>query len=143
MKFTTLFCSFALTLLSVHGLTTSYDTAYDNAGQSLDTVACSNGPNGLESLGFTTFGSLPSFPNIGGAPAVTGWNSPNCGTCWNLTYVNPRGISKSINILAIDVATPNFNIAEEAMNTLTGGQAVQLGRVTITAHQVVQSLCGL
>ncbi|KAF8881933.1 immunomodulatory protein [Gymnopilus junonius] len=125
------------------GLTVSFDTAYDNKAGSLDTVACSNGSNGLENRGFSTFGSLPNFPNIGGAPAITGFNSVNCGTCWNLTFVNSQGVSKSINILAIDVATPNFNIAEEAMNTLTNGQAVQLGRVPITASQVSASLCGL
>ncbi|KAF8909799.1 Cerato-platanin [Gymnopilus junonius] len=129
MKFATLFSSFTLSVLSVYGLTVSYDTAYDNAGQSLNTVACSDGANGLESLGFTTFGSLPSFPTSAVHPP--------------LTYINTKGVSKSINILAIDVATPNFNIAEEAMNTLTGGQAVQLGRVTITAKQVSQSACGL
>lgn len=127
----------------VYGLTASFDPTYDNKSGSLDTVACSNGSNGLENKGFTTFGSLPNFPNIGGAPAVTEFNSVNCGTCWNLTFVNSAGVSKSINILAIDVATPNFNIAEEALNTLTGGQAVQLGRVPITASQVNASLCGL
>ena len=126
-----------------YSLTVSFDPTYDNKAGSLDTVACSNGSNGVENLGFKTFGDLPNFPNIGGAPAITGFNSVNCGTCWNLTFVNSQGVSKSINILAIDVATPNFNIAEEAMNTLTNGQAEQLGRVPITAAQVSKTLCGL
>ena len=38
--------------------TVSYDQVYDSKSGSLDTVACSNGPNGLESKGqcFFTYG---------------------------------------------------------------------------------------
>ncbi|KAF8810055.1 cerato-platanin-related secreted protein [Phlegmacium glaucopus] len=144
MKLSLIFTSLTVLLTSVHAqLTVSFDTTYDNAAQSLNTVACSNGPNGLESRGFTTFGSLPKFPFIGGAPAVTGFDSPGCGTCWQLTFVDSQGVSTSINILAIDVATPNFNIALEAMNALTNGQATFLGRVPVTAVQVASSVCGL
>ena len=144
MKLSPIFTSFAVLLTSVNAqLTVSFDTAYDNANQSLSTVACSDGPNGLLTRGFTTFGSLPDFPFIGGAPAVTGFDSAGCGTCWKLTFVNSQGVSKSINILAIDVATPNFNIALEAMNALTDGQATFLGRVPVTAVQVDSSVCGL
>ena len=144
MKLSLIFTSFAVLLTSVHAqLSVSYDTAYDNSGTSLSSVACSDGPNGLLTRGFTTFGSLPKFPFIGGAPAVTGWNSPGCGTCWELTYVNSQGVSTSINILAIDVATPNYNIALEAMNNLTNGEATFLGRVPVTAVKVAPSVCGL
>jgi len=143
MKLSLSSTSLALFLTSVHAqLTVSYDSTYDNGGQSLSTVACSDGPNGLLTRGFTTFNSLPSFPFIGGAPAVTGWDSTGCGTCWQLTYVDPQGISTSINVLAIDVGT-NFNIAEEAMNALTNNQAVFLGRVPVTAVSVAASVCGL
>ncbi|KAH9483667.1 Allergen Asp f 15 homolg [Psilocybe cubensis] len=127
----------------VQGLTTSFDTVYDNAAASLATVACSDGPNGLLTRGFTTFGSLPHFPNIGGAPAVTGHGSSACGTCWQLAFKNSSGITNTINIIAIDVATPNFNIALGAMNKLTNNQAQQLGRVSITATEVAASACGL
>ncbi|KAF8968305.1 Cerato-platanin-domain-containing protein [Flammula alnicola] len=142
MKLTSIFVPLALIPSFISALTVSYDPAYDNAGQSLATVACSDGANGLLTRGFTTFGSLPNFAHIGGAPAVTGWNSPACGTCWQLTYKNAQGVSTSLNITAIDVATPNYNIALSAMNTLTGGQAVALGRVTITAVQVPTTGCG-
>ncbi|KJA15936.1 hypothetical protein HYPSUDRAFT_71710 [Hypholoma sublateritium FD-334 SS-4] len=143
MKLSVILAPLALISSLVSALTVSYDTAYDNAGQSLDTVACSNGPNGLETRGFTTFGSLPTFPRIGGAPSITAWDSPNCGGCWNLTYVNPQGKSTSIVITAIDVATPNYNIGLNAMNQLTNNQAVALGRVTITAAALPASSCGL
>jgi len=137
---TALFCSLFLPALCT---TVTYDTAYDVSSASLNTVACSNGANGLVSR-FPTFGDLPNFPNIGGAPAVAGWNSPNCGTCWALTYTPPTGkVKKVIHVLAIDTGAKGFNIALEAMNELTEGQAVQLGTVDVVSSQVDASVCGL
>ncbi|KAF9533606.1 snodprot1 [Crepidotus variabilis] len=138
------FAAVTLSLLPViFALTTSYDTAYDNKGQSLATVACSDGSNGLLTKNYTTFGSLPSFPFIGGAPPIAGWNSASCGTCWNLTYT-AQNVSKTITVLGIDVATPDsFNIAKAALDALTGNQAQQLGRVPVTAVQVNTTFCGL
>lgn len=117
--------------------TVSFDTVYDDPSVSLDEVACSDGPNGLLTKGFTTFGSLPT-KNIGGAAAVAGFNSPQCGSCWELTFNGT-----SINVLAIDHAGSGFNIAEGAMNALTNGQAAFLGRIDATATQVNASACGL
>jgi len=143
MKLTNTFASLAILLTSVSAqLTASYDMGYDNAERSLSTVACSDGSNGLLTRHFTTLGSLPKFPHVGGAPAVTGWNSPGCGTCWTVTYTNPQGAATSINLLAIDAAS-NFNMALSAMNELTNGQATFLGRVPVTAVQVAPSVCGL
>ncbi|KAF7348159.1 hypothetical protein MSAN_01768800 [Mycena sanguinolenta] len=120
--------------------TVTYDQIYDNPSVSMNAVACSNGANGLESK-YPTFGSLPKFPYIGGAGAVEGWNSTNCGTCWQLTYA-PTGAT--INVLAIDHAAPGtFNIALKAMNKLTNNQAVKLGRAPVTSKQVARSVCGL
>lgn len=116
----------------------SYDTTYDNPSLSLTSVACSNGPNGLITKGYTTLGSLPTFPNVGGVYTVTGWNSAGCGTCYNVTYG-----SKSLTVLAVDVSLDGFNLSEEAMNTLTGGLAVELGRVQVTATQIDASVCGI
>ncbi|KAF6758741.1 snodprot1 [Ephemerocybe angulata] len=121
----------------------SYDPVYDNSGQSLSTVACSDGSNGLLTRGFSTFGSLPRFPRIGGVPAVTGWNSPACGTCWELAYTNSAGTRKTINIIAVDVGSKGFNIAKRAMDELTNNQATQLGRVNVNYKQVANSACGL
>ncbi|KAF7356561.1 hypothetical protein MVEN_00989800 [Mycena venus] len=121
--------------------TVTYDQIYDSASTSLNAVACSNGLNGLESKGFKTLGSLPKFPFIGGVGAVEGWNSTNCGTCWQLTYAATK---KTINVLAVDHAAPGtFNIALEAMDVLTNNRSVELGRVTITSKQVAKSVCGL
>ncbi|KAF8518093.1 Cerato-platanin [Gautieria morchelliformis] len=119
--------------------TSTYDNTYDNPAGSLNGVACSNGVNGLVTKGFTTFSSLPSFPHIGGAMAVTGWNSTKCGSCWALTFNQ----TKTINVLAIDTSANGFNIAQKALDELTNNQAVALGRVPITAVEVDPSACGL
>jgi len=123
--------------------TLSWDDVYDDSGASLAIVACSDGTNGLLTRGFTTFGSLTNFPNIGGVPAITGFNSASCGTCWKVTYTNSQGVQKSINVLGIDTGAKGFNVAKAAMNTLTNGQADQLGRVDVDAEQIDASNCGL
>ncbi|KAG2075794.1 Asp f 13-like protein [Suillus decipiens] len=105
----------------------SYDTNYDLGSNLLDTVACSDGSNGLESRGYTTFNSIPNFPYIGELgilPSVT-----------NTVYVTAIDVG--------DEAQDGFNLSLEAMNSLTGGQAEFLGRVTVTATQVDESNCGL
>lgn len=143
MKLANTFASFAILLTSVSAeFTASYDTKYDNPQQSLSAVACSDGPNGLLTRNFTTFGSLPDFPLIGAVPAVKGWNSVNCGTCWTVTYTNAQGVAKSINILAIDAAL-NFNLASPAFNKLTDDQGTFLGRVSVTAVSAPASSCKL
>lgn len=52
----------------------SYDTGYDDADRSLASVSCSDGTNGLLTKGYSTQGSLPDFPYIGGADIIAGWN---------------------------------------------------------------------
>jgi hypothetical protein len=118
-------------------LRATYDTTYDNKSGSLNGVACSDGSNGL-SAKFPTFGDIPSFPFIGGAFDVV-WNSPNCGSCWNLTNM-VTGVS--INITAIDSAGSGFNIAQEAFERLNGGQIGQ-GVVDVVANKISPSVCGL
>lgn len=117
--------------------TVSFDPTYDNANLSTDVIACSTGSNGLATKGFKTIGQLPTFPRVGGATAIAGFNSASCGTCWTLTFNGT-----SVTITAIDHAM-GFNIAETAMNTLTHGQAEQVGRVNATFVQVANAVCGL
>ncbi|KAI9437791.1 Cerato-platanin, partial [Lactarius psammicola] len=122
----------------VSAVNVRYDTVYDNSKGSLSTVTCSDGANGLLTKGFTTFGSLPSFPNIGAAQVVGGWNSPACGTCWKISYGG-----NSINVTVIDTVKDGFNLSLEAMDTLTNGHAKELGVVSAQATQVANSSCGL
>ena len=121
----------------------TWDSFFDNGSNTLNNVACSDGANGLLTKGFTTFASLPKFPFIGGASAVAGWNSPNCGTCWEITYINPKGVPKTINIIAVDTAGHGYNLSKQAMNELTGGRADELGSVTVTSKKVANSVCGM
>ncbi|PIL33017.1 hypothetical protein GSI_04466 [Ganoderma sinense ZZ0214-1] len=117
----------------------SFDQTYDNPNNSMDLVACSDGINGLITRnGWTTFGQASGFPNIGGSFAVAGFDSPNCGTCWQLSFA---ATNKTLNVLAIDVAPLGFNIALEAMNVLTNNASVDLGRVEMTAVQVDATGC--
>ncbi|KAK1842069.1 cerato-platanin [Colletotrichum chrysophilum] len=117
----------------------SFDTGYDDGARSLTAVSCSDGANGLiTKYGWQTQANVARFPYIGGSDAIAGWNSPNCGTCWQLTYNG-----KSINVLAVDHAGSGFNLALGAMNDLTNGQANQLGRIDAQATQVALSACGL
>ncbi|KAH0588658.1 Allergen Asp f 15 [Termitomyces sp. J132] len=134
MKFTSILSLIVLPILSLAD-TVSFDQTYDNQAGSLLTVACSEG-SVVDN--FATFGSLPGFPNIGGAAAIAGFGSPNCGTCWNLTFE-----STTISVLAIDHAAAGFNIALGAMNTLTKNRAEFLGRIDATSVQVDPSFCGL
>ncbi|CAL1716482.1 unnamed protein product [Somion occarium] len=139
MKYTTFLTAlFVVPAALAATVSVSYDQVYDQSSNSLATVACSDGSNGLLTKGFTTFGSLPSFPNIGGAPAVGGWNSPACGTCWRLAFNGT-----SINVLAIDTGAAGFNIALTAFNKLTNGQGIAIGRINANATQVNASVCGL
>jgi hypothetical protein len=132
-----------LTFASATMSSVSFDQTYDKGSNSLGITACSNGANGLQTAGFTTFSSLPTFPFIGGAGAVTGWNSTGCGTCWKLTFTSGK-INSTITVTAVDVAAAGtFNIGEDAMNNLTSGNAVELGRVSVTSQQLAASACGL
>ncbi|KAL0466079.1 Cerato-platanin [Neurospora intermedia] len=121
------------------GTTVSYDTGYDDPNRSLTVVSCSDGSNGLITKYHWNFqNQVKNFPYIGGVEAVAGWNSPNCGTCWSVTYNG-----KTINILAIDHAGAGVNLSKKAMNELTGGNAEQFGRVDAQVSQVALSACGL
>ncbi|KAI9328993.1 heat-stable antigen [Zopfochytrium polystomum] len=114
----------------------AYDHNYDRATDlSLASVTCSDGSNGLLTKGYSSIGALPAY--AAASPYVGGWNSPNCGKCYTVSY-NGR----SINVIAVDLGN-SFVMGEDAMNDLTGGQAEALGRVAATAVEVNQSVCGL
>lgn len=118
-------------------ISVSYDPGYDNGNRALTSVSCSDGTNGLiTKYKWNTQGQISNFPYIGGFVGIAGWNSPQCGSCYSITWNG-----KTINILAIDHTETGFNIAEQAMNDLTGGNAVQLGRIDAQYVQVDISNC--
>ena len=120
----------------------TYDPTYDNPKQSLATVSCSNGPNGLLTKGYTTFDSLPSFPYIGGSFHVEGFNSAKCGACIKLTYINRVYENKTIHVTVIDHATNGLNIGLQANNELTSGDGAFFGTVQVIEVEVDKSNCG-
>ncbi|KAK0619342.1 Sm1 protein [Immersiella caudata] len=115
----------------------TFDPGYDDVNRTLESLACSSGRNGvMKRYGWQTQGDIPHFPFIGGVEAVEGWNSTNCGTCWGATFEGRR-----VYILAIDRTQTGINIAREAMDQLTGGEAVKLGRVFADIVRVPAELC--
>ena len=142
MKFFTSLIAAAAAASSALAVTVRYDTAYDNAGQSLSTVSCSDGPNGLITRGYSTFGSLPEFPHIG-AKAGASHGSDQCGTCHKLSWTDEFGTTRSIHVLVVDYATSGFNIAQTALDELTGGRASEKGSINATSKQVNVKHCGL
>ena len=112
-------------------LRATFDTTFDNPTGSLNSVACSDGANGL-------FNNIPNYPYIGGAFDVA-WNSPNCGGCWSIT--NPAN-GASIYMTAVDTAGAGFNMATTAFEALNGGIIGQ-GVLDVVATKVAPSYCGL
>lgn len=113
-----------------------YDTTYDNFSFPISHVACSDGPNGLEGKGYNTLGQLPDFPFVGASPTIPGWNSPNCGACYNITYN-----TVSLYVMGIDSSTSAFVLSQAALDRLTGGQAVALGQITASYDSVDSTHC--
>ncbi|KAK4181500.1 Cerato-platanin [Triangularia setosa] len=117
----------------------SYDVGYDDPNRGLDTVACSDGVNGLIwKYGWKKQGDISNFPFIGGSQSIAGWNSPNCGTCWSATWNG-----KTIYVLAIDHTGSGLNLGLRAMDALTNGHGQELGRIDAIVAQVPISQCGL
>jgi len=112
----------------------TFDYTYGNPSGSLNNVACSNGANGLVTK-FPTFGNIPTFPFIGGAPGIV-WNSPNCGGCWKLTNA---ATGTWIVMTAIDSAA-TFNLAQDAFKALNGGQIGQ-SVLDVVPEQISASFC--
>ncbi|QYT04788.1 Epl1/Sm1 [Trichoderma simmonsii] len=138
MQLTSLFTAAILAVAST-ATYVSYDTGYDDPSRSLNDVSCSDGPNGLiTKYHWQTQGQVSNFPYIGGVQGIT-WNSPQCGTCYKLTYGG-----RSIHVLAIDAAyNGGFNIALKALNELTDGNAIAFGHVDAVVTQVSTKECGM
>lgn len=119
--------------------TATFDTTYDDPSLSLSTVTCSDGEHGLVTQNYKTISDLPTR-NVGGSPTVKGWNDANCGACYALTYNNSQ---KAVNVLAIDSAAGQFNVALSVLNQLTGGNAEDFGSVDVEYELVNARECGM
>ncbi|KAG6909583.1 hypothetical protein DXG01_016622 [Tephrocybe rancida] len=133
---------FTLLIFSSRATMVSYDWGYDVSETSLDNVACSDGPNGLETRGYKTFGSIPGFPFIGGSSTIAGWNSAKCGACYKLTYTHAAGQKTNIYVTAIDHTDDGINISPSAMKILLGPHATDIGTAKVDVEEVDNSFCG-
>ena len=137
-----MFTSF-LALLALPALTLAVPTArstervdyttwpYDTPSNGIANVACSNLP-------YATLGQIPGYPNIAGSHVVSGYGSPGCGTCWQITYEG-----RSVNVLAVDTYAPGWNLALPTMQNLLGSNSTNLPEVQATVVQVDASACGV
>ncbi|KAF9265885.1 epl1 protein [Marasmius fiardii PR-910] len=140
MKFLTLL-AFTTAALAVD---VAWDSAYDDANGSMTSIACSDGDNGLITrFKFQTFSDVPSFPFVGGAPNIPSWNSPACGTCFQITYADASGFTKTVNFTGIDVGGNGFVTGQHALDQLTNGRAVELGIAPVNATVISPQPCGL
>jgi len=104
--------------------------SYD-ASQSMSTVSCSDGSNGMIAKGYSDMSSL--YPYVGAASFIT-WNSVECGGCWTLSNI---ATGNSVNVHVIDGCgsvggyTAHFDVAPEAFQAL-GGSGTADGHVEVT-----------
>ena len=112
----------------------TYSLFYDQAGDSINNAACGD----QLSSKWPTFGSIPTFPAIGGSYAVANYASPNCGSCW-LLQDQTTGVS--VYFTAIDTAAVGFISSNETFFEL-GGEAGEIaGSIQVTATPVDESYC--
>ncbi|KAJ3209168.1 hypothetical protein HDU82_001270 [Entophlyctis luteolus] len=117
----------------VQTVSVAYDRTYDNPHTPLTALACSDGPNGLiTKFHVSELAEVHHFPFVAGVGTVHSWNSPNCGKCYALSHN-----AKSIVVVAIDVAAPGTVTAYvAALNALTNGQAVAVGRINAAFFEI-------
>lgn len=90
----------------------AYSTIYDEPSTLVTILTCGEQ---LKALGYTTLGSLPGYPYIGGSANVTDGDasSPNCGEC---ALINFAGAFATV--LLVDHADEGIVVSEEVMQWL-------------------------
>jgi len=135
---------FAIALTIPFVDSTSYCTYHEySAGDSLTTVACSDGSNGL--ITRTGYQSIsPLFPYVAAYSGAT-WNSPSCGDCIQLTDTKS---GNTIHITVIDqCGSPpggfdaHFDIAQPAFDTLFGNAGQNAGSGSASWSIVASGNC--
>ena len=103
----------------------TWNNFYDNGAQSALTLACAEW---AAQHNIQTLSEVPRFPFVGGAFFVNGTNTGQCGE-FNVLLDTQTGVG--IEVTIVDAAAIGYVISLEAMNTLTDGQAQQLGSVEV------------
>ncbi|KAK2049579.1 hypothetical protein LZ31DRAFT_549140 [Colletotrichum somersetense] len=136
-------CTLARCLPLANAQTITYDTIYDQGERPLSEVACWNP---------TVPGLFPDCDDwllqknipigIVSIPSITGWEDPDCITCWMVTW--EEGARTSM-LLAIDGSKEGFVTSLRSMNLLTDGQAKDFNRLEpleVRASRVSMRNCG-
>jgi hypothetical protein len=147
MKFISCITSFVALFSVASALGIIYDNDFDNANIPLA------GPTSLQSCAssslaerYTTYGSLPSFPNISAARALLlGPSGTECGSCWAIQYEHESVVVTVVHEVAqgVEVTNVGFFLPLKPMNALTNGHGKDLGVIDAQVVQVDQSHCGL
>ncbi len=119
----------------------NYDTMFDSPSGTLGMTAC---PADGILEGHPTFGSLPTFPYIGGAYFVQGFNSSRCGSCYELSYKRSDGKVATRTYTIINTVDHGFTSSLAAAMELTGLSRDEFpGDAAISAKEVPVAHCGL
>lgn len=141
--YNTMLCFFALALFTLPLVSSKAYCTYHmyTSRDSLTTVACSDGANGI----MTKFGYnniSPMFPYVTAFSGAT-WNSPRCGQC---VQVSANG--RSVFLTVIDQCGPapggfdaHFDIAPEAFREVFGDAGVNAGVQSADWQFVASHLC--
>jgi len=110
------------------------------AGQPLTQVSCSDGQHGLVTRwGYSTID--PMAPYVA-ATSSSGWNSPNCGTCFEVA-----GTAGTVYLTAIDQCASgpggemHFDIHPAAFRELMGEAGVAAGVGHAAFREVAAASC--
>ncbi|KAF3920263.1 Cerato-platanin [Arthrobotrys entomopaga] len=129
---------------AVAATTFKYDNIYSTkAKTALTSYACSDGNHGL--IDRHKVHTVPQLLSklrpgvmIAAAPAVTGWNSPGCGTCWMAK--NPKN-NKSITFVAVDVGRGGIVVGPEAFVSVSASRSLKEGSFVTYLYPKPASAC--
>ncbi|KAF3917888.1 hypothetical protein ABW20_dc0107770 [Dactylellina cionopaga] len=123
------------------GTTLKFDNAYKkNSNKPLANFACSDGARGFltkyKNPRLTTnqlASKLKPGVFLAASPAVAGWGSPKCGSCFKVRYS-----TKSILYVVIDHAAPAVVIGPDGF---TAFAAVSKGALQVSVTEMPASSC--
>ena len=142
MKLALFFIPLMAVFTPASSVTVTYSDFYDiSVIQTNNTVLCGRK---LAAANYTTFGSIPGYPNIGGASDITE-DDAACGACRQLTYtVDGKPNSIYFAVIDGDKKTDHVTLSSEAYRNLTQltGPTSQPTSITATVGYVDQTLCG-
>ncbi|KAF8998241.1 hypothetical protein BDQ17DRAFT_1328894 [Cyathus striatus] len=113
-----------------------FDTRFDNRNGQVRNSICDR-----LATANPTYGSFLTFPNIGSSFSIQSYNSPSCGSCWELTHTR-NGESNTTFYTAIDSINEGFGMSLMGATNLTGYDRAHFpAYVPVQAREVDRSNC--